>query len=122
MLQVSRQGFYYFLKHRNTPWKNENLADKMRAFAAEDEWNDTYGRSRRHDALKLKDPEADIPGERTVCRIMEGIGLRRRPQRKPNGITKTDKNARKSDDLLKRGFRSEKPQLISQDPSEPPFL
>ena len=81
----------------------------MRAVVAEEEWNDTYGRSRMHDALKLKDPEADIPSERTVYRIMERIGLRHRPRRKPNGITKTDKNARKSDDLLKRDFRSEKP-------------
>ena len=41
-----------------------------------------------------------------------GIGLRHRPQRKANGITKTDKNARKSDDLIKRDFCSEKPLKI----------
>lgn len=86
VLHISRQGFYCFLKHR-----------------------DTYGRSRMHDAPKLKYPEAKIPGERSVYRIMDGIGLRHRAQRKANGITKTDKNARKSDDLLKRNFRSEKP-------------
>ena len=44
----------------------------MHAVAAEDEWNDTYGRSRMHDALKLKDPETEIPGERTIYRIMGG--------------------------------------------------
>ena len=32
-----------------------------------------------------------------------------RPKRKPNGITKADKEARKSDDLIKRNFRANKP-------------
>lgn len=108
-LHVSRQGFYWFLKHRDDPWKYEDIADKMRSIVAEDECNDTYGRSRMHDALKQKYPEADIPSERTVYRIMEAIGISHRPKRKPNGITKADKNARKSDDLLKRNFRSGKP-------------
>lgn len=93
VLHISRQGFYCFLKYRNTPWKYEDIADKMRAVVTEDECNDTYGRSRMHDAPKLKYPEAKIPGERSVYRIMEGIGLRHRTQRKANGITKADKYA-----------------------------
>ena len=40
---------------------------------------------------------------------MEEIGLSHRPKHKPNGITKADRKARKSDDLLKRDFRSDKP-------------
>lgn len=108
-LRVSRQGFYYYLKHKNDPWKYEDIAEKIRAIIAEDECNDTYGRSRMYDALKQKYPEDDIPGERTVYRIMQKIGLSHRPKRKPNGITKADKNARKSDDLLKRNFRSDEP-------------
>ena len=109
VLGVSRQGFYYYLKHKDDPWKYEDIAEKMWAIVAEDECNDTYGRSRMYDALKQKYPEDDIPGERTVYRIMQKIGLSHRPKRKPNGITKADKNARKSDDLLKRDFRSDKP-------------
>jgi len=50
-----------------------------------------------------------IPGERTVYRVMEEIGLSHRPRRKPNGITKADREARKSDDLLKRDFQSDTP-------------
>ena len=50
-----------------------------------------------------------IPSERTVYRIMEEIGLNHRPKRKPNGITKADKTAWKSDDLIKRDFTAEKP-------------
>lgn len=40
---------------------------------------------------------------------MEKIGLSRRPKRKPNGITKADREARKSDDLLRRDFTSAEP-------------
>ena len=40
---------------------------------------------------------------------MEQIGLSHRPKRKPNGITKADRKARKSDNLLKRDFTSAEP-------------
>ena len=40
---------------------------------------------------------------------MEQIGLSHRPKRKPNGITKADREAMKTDDLLKRDFQSDRP-------------
>lgn len=76
---------------------------------AEDECNDTYGRKRIHEALKLKYPDEKVPSERTVYRVMERIGAVQPKRRKPNGITKADREARKSDDLIKRDFTSEKP-------------
>ena len=109
VLKVSRQGFYWFLRHRDAPWKYEDIAERMRSVIAENECNDTYGRCRMREALIQKFPDEDIPSERTIYRIMEAIGLNHKPKRKPNGITKADKNARKSDDLLKRDFRSERP-------------
>ena len=42
-------------------------------------------------------------------KVMEKIGLIHKPRRKPNGITKADREARKSDDLLKRDFHADKP-------------
>lgn len=81
----------------------------MRAVVAEDECNDTYGRCRMCQALTLKYPDENIPSERTIYRIMEEIGLSHRPKRKPNGITKADRNARKSEDLFKRDFTAERP-------------
>lgn len=76
---------------------------------AEDECNDTYGRKRMHSALKLKYPDEKIPSERTVYRVMEQLGANHTLRRKPNGITKADREAMKSDDLLKRDFTAEKP-------------
>jgi len=110
ILKVTRQGFYKYLADKDRPWKYQDLADAMRVIASEDECNDTYGRIRMYQALLLKKPEGiHIPGERTVYRVMKEIGLSHRPKRKPNGITKADREARKSDDLLKRDFSSQEP-------------
>ena len=60
-------------------------------------------------ALLLKYPDSGIPSETTIYRVMTAIGITHRPNRKPNGITKADRKARKSDDLLKRDFKANKP-------------
>ena len=110
VLPVSRQGFYQYLANKDRLWKYQPLADTMLEILSEDECNDTYGRIRMYQALTLKQQEnVDIPSERTVYRVMEEIGISHRPKRKPNGITKTDRQARKSDDLLKRNFHAEEP-------------
>ena len=63
-----------------------------------------------YQALQLKNPDGvKIPEEKTVYRIMKKIGLTHHPKHKPNGITKADREAMKSDDLLKRDFRSDAP-------------
>ena len=72
----------------------------------EDTCNDTYGRVCMFQALTSKQPKGvSIPSERTVYGGMEKIGLSHRPK----GLTKADREACKSDDLLKRDFTSEKP-------------
>lgn len=85
-LEVSRQGFYEYLKNKDKPWKYETLAAIMIKIREEDEYNDTYGRVRMREALLLKKEEenlkAEIPEERTVYRIMERLGISHRP-RKP---------------------------------------
>jgi len=109
-LGVSRQGFYKYLANRDRPWKYQALADAMQEILAEDACNDTYGRKRIYQALLLRQPNwVHIPSERTVYRVMEEMGISHRPKRKPNGITKADREARKSDDLLKRDFSADAP-------------
>lgn len=109
-LEVSRQGFYNYLATKDKPWKYEELAAKMTEIREEDEYNDTYGRVRMRQALVLKKEteklEIEIPEERTIYRIMQKIGISHRP-RKPKGLTKADKEAQKSDDLLKRDFKAD---------------
>ncbi len=95
---------------KEKPWKYESLAQEIREIIEEDECNDTYGRIRMYQALQQKHSgNIEIPCERTVYRIMQQMGLVRKPRRKPNGITKADRNARKSEDLLKRDFKAQCP-------------
>lgn len=110
VLHVSRQGFYQYLENKDRPWKYQALAEVMRELLEEDACNDTYGRVRMHQALVLKQPKnVAIPSERTVYRVMEEIGISHHPKRKPNGVTKADREARKSDDLIKRDFSADQP-------------
>ncbi len=114
VLHVSRQAIYDYRKRRDRPWKYEALAREMRAILEEDKENDTYGRKRMYEALKLRNPEdvdgsIHIPSERTVYRVMKELGICHRPRRKPNGITKADRAARKSENLLRRNFRTDTP-------------
>jgi len=110
MLNVSREGFRKYLKYRDKPWKYAAIANEMIQIRDEDECNDTYGRHRMYEALMLRHPDGKgVPSERTVYRIMEKAGIKCKRKRKPNGITKADRNARKSDDLLRRNFRSDRP-------------
>ena len=82
----------------------------MREILEEDECNDTYGRILMCHALIWKHSEhVDISSKRTVYSIMKEIGISHHPRRKQNGITKADKEAGKSDDLLKRDFHAENP-------------
>ena len=113
-LQVSRQAFYDYLKRKEKPWKYQPLADAMLEIHDEDEENADYGRIRMYQALKHKEEigeldDLKIPSEGTVRKIMEQIHLIHKPKRKPNGITKADREARKSDDLLKRDFSADAP-------------
>ena len=104
-MQVSRQRFYQYLANQDRPWKYQPLADAMMEILAQDECKDTYGRVRMYQALTLKQlGNVDIPSEHTVYRVMEESGISHPPRRKPNGITKADQEARKSEDLLKLDF------------------
>lgn len=110
VLKVTRQGFYEYLKNRDKPWKYEALAAEMMELLKEDECNDTYGRERMYHALKNRRSDGvNVPSESTVYRVMREIGLVHKPRRVPNGITKADKAAQKSDDLLRRDFTADKP-------------
>lgn len=110
MLQVSRQAFYNYLHRKEEPWKYQPLVDAMMEIHTEDEYNDCYGRVRMYEALRIKQPAGVIiPCEATVRKVMEQIGLIHTPKRNPKGITKADRRAQKSDDLLKIDFRSDVP-------------
>ena len=88
-MEVTRTAFYDYIDRKNQPWKYQPLADEMIKIHNEDKCNDCYGRERMYMALTQKkesgEIDIDIPCE------------------------KADREARKSDDLLKRDFHADKP-------------
>lgn len=93
----------------NRPDKYINIKNEICSILQEDECNDTYGRRRIYEALLLRKNNMNIPGERTIYKLMKEMGIIHKPNRKPNGLTKADREARKSDDILRRDFKAEEP-------------
>ena len=108
------KAFYDYLERKGKPWKYQPLADAMLKIHDENAENADYGRVRMYQALKYRKEVGKldgikIPCEATVRSVMKQINLIHKPKRKPNGITKADREARKSDDLLKRDFTADAP-------------
>ena len=67
------------------------IPDEIHKILDEDLYNDTYGRLRMFEAIKLRhknDPKFHIPSARTIYRIMKILGLSHHPKRNPHSITK----------------------------------
>ncbi len=71
MLKVSRQGFHNYLANKHKPWKYEDLAEEMIKINSEDEYNDTYGRIRKHLTLLLKNTDNAKLNAKTVNEILK---------------------------------------------------
>lgn len=112
-LNVSRQGYYKWLKTRNKPYKYAVLLAQIETVLKEDKENENYGTERMYDALVFK---FNITvSQSTVARVMRENGLTHKKKHNPKGLTKADKEVRKSDDLLHRDFKSDEPnrKLVS---------
>ena len=86
----------------------------MMKIHVEDECNADYGRVHMYQALTYRQEigefkDVHVPCEGTVRKVMEEINLIHKPKRKPGGITKAVREARKSDDILKRDFKADEP-------------
>lgn len=107
MLLVSRQGYYKWLKNRDRPYKHALLLAQIQAILAEDPENANYGIVRMYEALVFKFHITQ--SQSTVARVMRENGLMHKEKRHPQSLTKADKAAQASDDLLKRDFSSQEP-------------
>lgn len=107
VLLVTRQGYYKWLKNRHKPYKHALVLAWIMAILDEDPENANYGSIRMRQALVLR--HKNVPSEPTVRRVMRENGLIHKRKRNPQSLTKADKQAQASDDLLKRDFSAEKP-------------
>ena len=108
VLNVTPQGYDKYLKAQSRPYKYTALLANIKAVLAEDIFNKTYGRRRMYEKLIL---DYDCPHcYNTVYKVMKDNGLAMPPNR-PKGLTKADKAAQKSDNLLKRNFMAQLPNV-----------
>jgi transposase InsO family protein len=106
-LGVSREGYYKWVENMNKPYKYEVLLAEMKKILEEDEENENYGSKRMYSKLKLT--HEILVSRSTIARIMRKKGLIHAKKKKPNSITKADKLAQKSENLLKRDFTANAP-------------
>ena len=106
-LGVSESGYYKHLRLKSKPDKHANLLARIYELIQEDEENSNYGVRRIYDYLRLN---CEYQGSlRTIYRICKENNLMIHMKRKPNGITKADAEAQKSENLIKQDFTAKAP-------------
>jgi len=106
VLGVSPQGYNKYLANQARPYKYTALLADIQAVLEEDRFNANYGKRRMYEKLKLDYSRPECYN--TVAKVMRDNSLLHEPN-KCKGLTKADKLAQKSDNLLKRDFTAEKP-------------
>lgn len=104
---MTRQGYYRYVATLNRPRKDELLLAQLHHIYQQDEENRTYGVLRMQEALDYQ--YGMVVGKRRLQRMMHENGWLQPSKRKPNGLTKADKAAQKSDNLLRGDFTAEMP-------------
>jgi transposase InsO family protein len=109
VLHVTKQGYYQWLRARDKPYKHAALLAMIKKVLAEDPENkENYGARRVF--LRLRQPKYDYIGSySTVYRVMKANGLLQKKKRTPNGITREDYEAQKSENLIQQDFLASEP-------------
>jgi len=106
VLAVSESGYYRSLKPTPKEERQQLLLVKIKEIIGEHEDNSNYGAQRILLALTQLDIKTSYS---TVYRIMKKHGLLKKVRRRPNGITREDAAAQKSENLIQRNFRASAP-------------
>lgn len=107
ILSVSQQGYYKWLHRALTPYKHEDLLAMILKIRAEYQENENYGIGRIF--LELQQKYEYTGSLRTIYRVCKDNNLLIKRKRNPNGITKADKEAQKSENIIKQDFTAETP-------------
>lgn len=106
VLAVSESGYYRSLKPVPKKERQQRLLVNIQEIIEEYEDNSNYGVQRMVLALAQKEIETSYS---TVYRIMKKHGLLKKAKRHPNGITREDAAAQKSENLIQRDFSASAP-------------
>ena len=107
VLRVSQQGYYCFLRRPDKRERDQQLLEQIYACLREEPENANYGVRRIIWWLRLHCGYTH--GDRRIYRICRDHNLMIRPKRRPNGITKEDRESEKSENLIKQDFSAENP-------------
>ncbi|AVX21732.1 Transposase InsO and inactivated derivatives [Carboxydocella sporoproducens DSM 16521] len=107
VLGVSESGYYRSLRASDKPKRRELLLVRIKEIIRQNEDNDNYGARRIHLALIQEGVKASYS---SVYRAMKQNGLIKKPKLHPNGITREDAEAHKSENLIQRNFTAETPK------------
>ena len=109
ILCVSQQGYYKWLIIEKTPYKHEDLFAMIIKIRAEYQENENYGIGRI--LLELQQKYEYIGSLRTIYIVCKENNLLIKRKRNPNGITKADKDAQRSENIMKQDFTAEAPNV-----------
>lgn len=107
VLKVSEQGYYHFLRRLGPAARDKELLEQIYQCLREEPENANYGVRRIIWWLRLHRDYTG--GDRRIYRICRENHLMIHPKRRPNGITREDRAAQKSENLIKQDFSSAKP-------------
>ena len=108
VLHVSEQGYYRFLRRPERGLRDSQLLEQIYDCLREDEENgENYGVRRIIAWLRLH--RNYTGGSRRIYRICREHHLTIHLRHRPNGLTKADQQAEKSENLLQRDFTATKP-------------
>ncbi len=103
---MSESGYYRSRKAGETGCRREHLLVRIKGIIGQYPDNENYGARRVHLGLKQ---EGETVSYSTVYRVMKENGLLKKAKRHPNGITREDAAAQKSDNLIDRDFTADTP-------------
>jgi len=108
-LEVIKQGYYRWRKSLNKPYKYAALLAMIMAILEEAPENkDNYGAKRVY--LRLAQQEYGYTGSYSaVYRVMKANGLMQKRKRNPNSLTREERRAQKSENLIKQDFTAQAP-------------
>ena len=101
VLKVQETGYYRWVRHNRRPKRTKLLRIAIQAILAEHKDNDNYGIDRILRALEQREFHF---GRRAVYRCMRENGWLHKKKRNPHSLTKADRAAQKSENLLQRNF------------------
>ena len=107
VLGVSESGYYKHWRAQNRPYRHTALLAMIHEAIRAEEENANYGTRRIYEYLRINlGYEGSYGKVYCVCR---DNNLMIRKKRRPNGTTKADAQAQKSENLIKQDFSAEKP-------------